>query len=244
MLWLKVAVAGSPEPLDFLLDSGAAATVLNIASAQRAGIRLGRRESVLGVDGSATAYRVEDVTATATGIPVPASMLAVDLSAVARKCGHRIDGLLGADFFRDRIVQIDYAAGRLRVLDRGEFRLQAGESLPLARRNGALCIRVGVNGSAPAWMRVDTGCSTNLEWIAGGSRVNASSSTSVGLSSGSARRVSADVQLGQHRLAGVPAGIHSREFFPGEAGLLGNGILSRFVVTIDAAKGQLLLAKK
>ena len=32
----------------------------------------------------------------------------------------------------------------------------------------------------------------------------------------------------------VQAGLHEREFFPGEAGLLGTGILSNFAITVDA----------
>ena len=40
--------------------------------------------------------------------------------------------------------------------------------------------------------------------------------------------------LAEYRVSGVHAGLHEREFFPGEAGLLGTGILSHFTITVDA----------
>jgi len=51
------------------------------------------------------------------------------------------------------------------------------------------------------------------------------------------------VQLGALRLADIPTGLHETPIFEGEAGLLGNGLLSRFTVTFDVAKKQLLLGR-
>jgi hypothetical protein len=40
----------------------------------------------------------------------------------------------------------------------------------------------------------------------------------------------------------VPTGLHRKAIFPGESGLLGNGVLAQFgVVTIDAKAGRLIL---
>jgi hypothetical protein len=187
---------------------------------------------------------VNDFVAAAGSVSTPRSVLALDLSGVSAGMHQRIDGLLGADFFRGRIVQLDYAAQKLRLLSRGELNTGAGEILPLATRNDAMCVRVGVASHPAEWMRVDTGCSRALEWVAAGAKARGLAGTSVGLSSGSARQISADVQLGSHLLAAIPVGVHSRQMFRGEAGLLGNGILSKFTVTIDAAKCRLLLAKR
>jgi aspartyl protease len=244
MVWLKVAVAGRTEPLNFLLDSGAGATVLDLSAARRAGMKLGKRESVQGVQGRCAAYRVEGIAATVASVPIASSMLALDLSAVSQSCGSRIDGLLGADFFRERIVQIDYAAGNLRLLSRSELGTQPGQMLPLARRNDAMCVRVGVNGNAPEWMRVDTGCNSTLEWVASSASAKKSARTSVAAATGSPRAIHADVALGNERLSAVKIGMHDAPMFTGESGLLGNGVLSKFLVTIDAPKGRLILAQK
>ena len=244
MVWVKVSVAGQSAPLNFLLDSGAGASVLDLGAARRLGVKLGRAENVQGVGGRATAYRVNAFKASANSVPVPGSLLALDLSTVSDGMHQRIDGLLGADFFHGRIVQIDYRTAKLRLLDRSELNAIGGEAVLLARRNDAMCIRVAVAGNAPEWMRVDTGCNRSLEWVATGAKAKALARTSVGVSSGSARRISADVQLGSQRLAAVRIGLHSQQMFAGEAGLLGNGVLSQFTVTFDPAKSRLIFARR
>ncbi len=244
MVWLKVAFAGHTELLNFLLDSGAGATVLDLSAARRAGLKLGRRETVQGVQGVCTAYRVDEISAMVGGVPVAYSMLALDLGPVSRSCGVRIDGLLGADFFCGRIVQIDYAVGKLRLLSRAEFSAQSGQTLPLARRNDGLCVRVGVDGGAPGWMRVDTGCNSALEWVASEYGARKPARTSVAAGVGSPRVFRADVTLGSEHFSDVKVGLHTTPIFAGESGLLGNGLLSRFVVTIDAAKCRIILARR
>jgi hypothetical protein len=41
------------------------------------------------------------------------------------------------------------------------------------------------------------------------------------------------VQLGKKSFKAVTTGVHKEPIFPGEAGLLGNGLLSKFRLTID-----------
>jgi hypothetical protein len=173
------------------------------------------------------------------GVAIPSSLLAIDLSGVGRQ---RIDGLVGADFFRNRIVQIDYAAQRIRLLERGEVDETNCEIVPLASRNDAWCARVSVNGADAGWMRVDTGCSTALEWVVSGAKMKQFGVTTLGVNAGSARDVCTEVQLGGKRLSAVKTGIHRSPMFAGESGLIGNGVLSRFTVTIDLAKRRCLLA--
>ena len=51
------------------------------------------------------------------------------------------------------------------------------------------------------------------------------------------------VQIGRDRIDSVEVGLHKDEIFIGEAGLLGNGLLSRYVVTIDTRGGRVILSK-
>lgn len=240
MIWMNVTVPGRSEPLKFLLDSGAGVSVVDTATAQRVGWALGDRSAVQGVQGRAVAYRVCGVSATTGGVAIPGNLLAIDLSGPSARCHQRIDGLLGADFFRGRIVQIDYAAQRVRLLERGELDETNCEIVPLAARNDAWCARVSVNGHAQ-WMRVDTGCNSALEWVVSGAKTKPPGGTTLGVNAGSARELCTEVQLGAKRLTEVKTGLHRAPMFAGEAGLIGNDLLSRFTVTIDVAKRRCLL---
>lgn len=242
LIWIKVTMRGSGSPLNFLLDSGAGASVLDLGTARRIGARLGRSQDVQGVGGRATAYRVEALDARFGATALPTSLLALDLSGVSAGVSRRIDGLLGADFFRGRIVQIDYAANQVRLLEREES--TGAGSLPLGRRNDALCVRASVNGTDAGWLRVDTGCSSALEWVASGAQAEKLRGTSIGVATGVPRHVSTDLEIGSARVRAVTTGLRNLQIFPGESGLLGNGVLSKFTVTIDGIRNRLILASR
>ncbi len=244
MIWLKISVAGQSTPLNFLLDSGAGRSVLHLGTAQRLGVKLGARETVQGVEGHCAAYRVDGFAATvASTMPAPREVLALDLSPVSEGCGARIDGLLGADFFRGRIVQIDFAAQKIRLLNRNELPASGAQVLPLICRNDAFCVRVGVDHNAPQWMRLDTGCSSALEWVVADAKSRRAAGTSVAAAAGSGEHIHTDVLLGSEQLSAVKTGVHQKPIFDGEAGLLGNGLLSRFCITVDLEKSRLLLSR-
>lgn len=243
MIWMKVSVAGQHSPLNFLLDSGAGTSVLDLQAAHRLGVKLGHRETVQGVQGRCAAFHVSGLSAEVAAIPIARSMLALDLSSVSRGCAKRIDGLVGADFFRGRIVQIDYAAQKIRLLARGEVSSISAETVPLASRNGALCVRVGVNGNAPQWMRLDTGCSSALEWVAGSTNTRKAARTSIAAATGSRQSVQANVILGSEHFAAIKIGLHDEPMFAGESGLVGNSLLSQFRVTVDIEKSRLILSR-
>lgn len=242
-LWLKIQPAGQREAFNFILDSGAASSVLDLSAARRLNLRLGSQVPVQGVHSRTTARRIERFNAQVGSIALPKSLLALDLSMVSRTCDRPIDGLLGADFFRERIVQIDFAAGKLRILDRAPMS-ECWTTLPMKQRNGTFCVPVGVNENPARWMRVDTGCDSALEWVINGAADQRRSGTSIGLTNIRSRSLVAEVQLGSHTLPGVKTGLHAQQMFPGEAGLLGNALLARFCVTIDAPSSRLLLARR
>ena len=54
----------------------------------------------------------------------------------------------------------------------------------------------------------------------------------------------ASVRLGSVALENVETSLHGHPLFPNEAGLLGTGILANYVVTIDAQRGEVLLAAR
>lgn len=104
-----------------------------------------------------------------------------------------------------------------------------------------MCVPVRVNGGARQWVRLDTGCASALQWVSR-SRPVADDSISIGWTRIPALRVvETTVQLGTDRWANVLTGLQPREVFAGEAGLLGNGLLSRYTVTIDGRNRRVVL---
>ncbi len=239
-LWLEVTVAGQRTPLNFLLDSGAVSSVVNVETARRLDLKLGGRQLVQGVHSQATAYRVKWFKAQAAGVTLPESVLALDLHAISATCHQPIDGLLGTDFFRGRVVQIDFAASKIRLLD-GVQPSARCVVLPIKMRNNAICVPVNIAGNSTQWMRLDTGCDSALEWTVGQAKTRRTGDISVGLSNARIRTVYTDIQLGSRSFSGVKTGVHDLQIFPGEAGLLGNAILCGFRVTVDTPGHRLIL---
>ena len=242
LLWVEVNVPQSAKPLNFLVDSGASVSVLNLSTARRLGLELGPKVSVNGVRATLMGNWPVRLSAKANAVKLPGEYLALDLSKLSVACSNSVDGLLGADFFRDRIVQIDYAAQKLRVLTSAS-KDETAAAIPLETRRCGLRLQLSVNGHKPQWVRLDTGCATALQWVT--TTVKSESCTAkpaVGLAELSIPQTMVSVRLGGQLVDNVPAGLHRRAIFPGESGLLGNGLLSRFgVVTIDGKAGRLLL---
>ena len=51
------------------------------------------------------------------------------------------------------------------------------------------------------------------------------------------------VQLGKQYFSAVTTGVHEEQLFPGEAGLLGNALLSKFRLTIDEPRSRVIFEK-
>jgi len=242
LIWLKVGVAGKSEPLNFLLDSGSGVSAMDLQTACCLRLKLGQQQTVQGVSGPALGYRVHDLQAVSGGIDLPTSVLAIDLRTISECCQQHVDGILGADFFRDRVVQIDFTAGRVRLLENRDVNLANCDVLPIKMCNDAVCIPVRVAGNPVQWMRLDTGCDSALEWVVGEPRTRPHEKASVGLSHSSRPWIRATVQIGSQHMA-IRASIHEKQLFTGEAGLLGNGLLSKFCMTIDEPGNRVIFEK-
>jgi hypothetical protein len=241
LLWIKATVQ-SGESLNLLLDTGAAVSVLNTTAAKRLTLGLGPRITVCGVESTLTGFRVKPVRLTADGFSLPAPSLAVDLQKLSSSCSQPLDGLLGADFFRGRIVQIDFEAAKLRILNASSVAADSA-CLPLQMRPCGMRIPVTINGRKSQWLRLDTGCVSPLQWVTTKIRPeDCIRKTAIGLAERSIPQTETTVQIGPYQFQRVPTGIHEKPIFQGEAGLLGNGVLSRFSrITINAKSGGLIL---
>jgi hypothetical protein len=242
LIWLKAEVPAKAKSLNFILDSGAGVSLIDLDQARALGVRIRDSESVQGVSGRAVAYRVDDFQANSGGVVLPKSVLAINLQAISQRCHQPIDGILGMDFFRGRIVQIDFAARRVRIMERESLSLADGEILPTKIWNDAICVPIRVAENPAQWIRVDTGCDACLEWVVSGPGKRLTEGTSFGLSHFRRDYVKTTVQIGKQRFV-VAAAVHEEPMFSGEAGLLGNGLLSKFRLTIDEPGSRIIFER-
>lgn len=212
--------------------------------ADRLGLKHGAPVNVAGVRTVVSGYWVQNAKAMLADTTLPGNLVAIDLSQLSRTCATPVDGLIGADFFRDRIVQIDFAGKAIRILTPEQARGIKGDLLALDDCC-AMRVPVSVNGRKPQPLRLDTGCAAALHWVTkssslklGGNRV------AVGLTEMSLPTATVSATLGSNRFEEVPAVIHERRIFPHEDGLLGLGLLTQFSqVTIDTGAGRVILAR-
>jgi len=131
-VFVKVCVAG--RALDFILDTGAAGTSLDLETAKQLGAGLGQTFSVGGAGPARVAgARVEGASVTIAGTSIDQPVRSgIDLSRLPPVEGHRMDGILGDDFISRYVVAIDYARRELRIYDRDAFRYDGpGVSVPV-----------------------------------------------------------------------------------------------------------------
>jgi hypothetical protein len=244
-IWIEVTVPGSRAPLNFLFDSGAQVSVINTATAQRLGVKRGRPVNVAGVGNTTTGFWPQTLDAAAGGVQLPGKYLMLDLGRLGEACTNAtVDGLIGADFFRERIVQIDFAKEVVRLLR--ERPVEAGtQSLPLQARPCGMLVPVQINDSKRQWVRLDTGCASALQWVTASVRPEGCTKrVAVALTSFSVPVTQTTLTLGAVRFEAVPTDLQGEAIFPGERGLLGNGVLSRFqTVTIDAKRKEVILGR-
>ena len=242
LLWIKATIQPSADSLNFLLDTGAGVTVLNTATADRLQLPHGQPIVVQGVGTSLRGYVLKSLSLNADGTPLTAPALAVDLVKFSGSCAQPVDGILGADFFRSRIVQIDFNTHSLRILA-GSPDARHVDSLPLQFRPCGMRVPISVNGRKSQWVRLDTGCASPLQWVNSHVRPESCArKAAIGLAEISIPQTTTTVQIGFQNFENVPTGIHNKPIFMGEAGLLGNGLLSCFSsITIDAKFGHLIL---
>lgn len=244
LIWLAVDLPLSGGKLNFLLDSGSSANVVSIETVRRLGLPLGGRVNVAGVGKTVTGYWPVQMTTSLGGLRLPGDFLALDLKKLSKACQRPVDGLVGADFFRGRVVEIDYEEQRLRILN-GLSPSDKNHFIPLESGPCGFCVAVSVNGGRRQPVRVDTGCATALQWVIQGAQTRPRHGTqAVGLSDLSIPQTMTSVRVGDRCFDTVPTGLHSKSIFPGEAGLLGNGFLAQFgAVAFDAGSGRLRLGR-
>lgn len=131
---LKVRVSNS-RPLSFVLDTGDKYAVIDLDRAKELGLDLHGQVRVggAGAETSNGAF-VRDSAFTIPGLdgfsqPV---RLALPLGKLALRFGHDFDGIIGTDFIKEFVVEIDYQARLMRLHDKNKFTYTgSGEIIPI-----------------------------------------------------------------------------------------------------------------
>ena len=229
--------------MNFLFDTGAEISVINADTAAALGLSAGREIYVQGVQAITTGHWPVRLAAKAGNVELPAKYLSLDLSQLSHSCSRPLDGLLGADFIRGKVVEIDFKSHLLRFEDKISP-AKTDINLPMKSSSSCFCVPVSVNHQSKQWVRLDTGCATALQWVTSNAGISTKSEKpAIGLAGLSIPQTQTTVSLGGKQFDQIPTGVHSHAIFAGEAGLLGNDFLSRFkMVTIDTKSARLVLS--
>jgi predicted aspartyl protease len=120
-------------PLWFILDTGASATILNERVAKELGLRASRRERGTGTGGAIEVGMIDGVSLSVPGATVSGQTVgAFPLDNLAPIAGRHVGGIIGYDFIREFVLEIDYAAGLLNLREPVGYEYEgAGEIVPV-----------------------------------------------------------------------------------------------------------------
>ena len=241
---VQVVIGDAPGTHTFVVDTGAQPCVVDDDLARSLALELGGARHGRGGAGEFVADRIERPLRLrlADGDTVDcAEAIAIDLGEVGAGLGHRIDGVVGSDFFTGRRVRIDYDRRRIaRDVHRG--RAPPRESrIPIVIEGGRPYVdarlTLGERREVPRRLLVDTG---SMDAVADALLDEAGTATSeakaLGLGGG------ARVKLG--RFERVAIGPFAWDDVPATVGvvsIVGAGLLARYNLVIDYDEGFIAL---
>jgi hypothetical protein len=265
LVGIPIEVSGS-EPLNFVLDSGTPTSALNdVRLARELSLRARYMGRGQGFAGEEVAVLVApDVSLRHDGVELLRTELAIHhvRPQLGEHGGAHLDGLLGGELFARFVVEIDSAAGVVRLHDPDRFRPPDGASrvrLKLQRGVPLVRARITNRDGKKLWadLLVDTGSETVVGLLSDSHpRLRAPEDGEeirvLGVGGETTARVGTiqRIELGDVVLTQPEATFFVGESLPSEQriprlnGVLGAGFLLRYHAWIDYAHHQLLLAPR
>jgi hypothetical protein len=260
---LKVRINDS-RPLSFVFDTGDKVGIVDIGVAKELGLNLHGQVRIGGAGSETlTGSMIEDAKWTLPGLdgfsqPVT---LAIPLGRLAARFGHDFDGIIGSDFIKQFVVEVDYQAHVLRFHDKDRFSYAGnGEIIPIRLEQGHPIIEAEVTpvGGQPIRGKyvLDLGSGNSLAlhspFVNEHRLLNSGLKTiraigmggAGGQTNGQIGRV-AEMKIGSFKLANVntlfsedKAGAFANSAL---AGNIGQRIASRFKVFLDYGRSRIIL---
>jgi len=282
-IYVRISV-NSSAPLWFVLDTGAPVTMIDTKHARALGLKLipGGRGTGSGENEVDVSF-VQDISLALPGVTVTHQKLAVITMDNLEQCSNEIDvdlqgnisrrrqpftgdqrqpfdGVLGEEFLRRFVVEIDYAAQLINLHEPQGYNYGGrGEAIPLEVRRQYIFIRTTFKsskaGGVTGFFLIDTGLMSaiilnrpftekrallppdeqttpfELCGIGGGSKTRIGTLESLRLGS-------TDVKAPVTMFSQATAGQLSREDFDG---IIGNALLRRFNVVFDYSRSRMFL---
>lgn len=243
---------------EIVLDSGAGMTVLDEATAKRAGLVGAGALAAEGTGGEVAAALVDDVTLEIGGLTLSGiSAAVIDLGDVHRQMGRDLPVILGKEVFHDVIVDIDYPNRRVAFRDprRWSYGGEGTEVALLPADGGHKRIRMQVEDLPPAELDVDTGNGGDLVLFAAYAeengiledrrRISESLGGGVGGTTISKITTLSSVTFAGHVLENVPVTVSRADegafHTTRNAGNVGASIFGRFRIIFDYSGDRMLV---
>ncbi len=284
-VYLQVSV-NNTKRLWFLLDTGSS-NIINTRHARTLGLKLNPAGQTTGIgEGSVDIFFTENVSFTLPGVTIVGEKVALLSLENVEECVNKpdvdlqgkvswrpqaasgderqsIDGVLGDEFFRHFVVEIDYAAKSMNLYDPQSYHYRGqGERIPLEVRQKYIYVRAPITASGRSPINglfiIDSGSMTalvlNSPFVAQNKLLpplNQTTPFSVcGIGGDSQTQVGslAEMRLGNIRLDS-PITVFSQATNgtlanPDLSGSIGNAILRRFKVVFDYSRRVMILDQR
>ena len=257
-IFLRFRDNGS-EPLWFGLDTGASSTVINTTAAAALGLKPEGSGRTTGAGGQVQSSSVRGVRLDIGGARLEnLDAMTLALTSIEGAMGHKMDGILGYEFFRRYVVELDYERQFLSLYEPAGFAYGGGgESLPLTFVNNHPYVRarVAMPGREPVEgvFVLDTGSGLPLILLDPFVRQKRLGEPPAKTLKVTGRGVGGEVAMPVGRAGRLLLGRYSLESpvtsFPqsgwfareGAAGNIGGATLRRFKVTFDYSRSRMHL---
>ena len=154
--------------LVFMLDTGASGSLIDSRLARGLRLKYLDKADIKGMGGSVEGAYFGGATLGLPGVRVfDRKLVGMPLAPLFARFGRRVDGIIGYDFFKLFVVEVDYAGKTISLHEPGSFEYRgAGEVVPFTLRNGHpfTRVRIGFDGheAVEGDFEVDTGSDGTL----------------------------------------------------------------------------------
>ncbi len=159
------------EPVSFLLDSGAAATIMDCSYADKLGLERISGMHALGVGGAEAIDRVTVDSMAVDEFSVSTlNVYCMDLNFISQMLGleNELKGIVGFDLFARAILRLDYSGETVTLLNPETFDYTgSGTVVPGEVVNNLLYVDGVIDGDIEGRLRLDTGAAGGLHLHAG-----------------------------------------------------------------------------